>query len=127
MMMSSKIKSLMSSWIRQQSKLANEVVTIEAEIQKLQNKKYAPDFIKSKSDRLDVIIDTVNTADDTIQTLRLMLIEQNMKLQAMAHLYEKAIEDPMKEVEFLLKGSLNQLEQATQQMAHEIIKKENSR
>ncbi len=57
------------AWTRHQSKILSLVQDLENEIQNLRKKGVHPDFIQKKSDQLDLIIESINYADEVIQLL----------------------------------------------------------
>jgi hypothetical protein len=58
-----------TAWTRQQGKVLQLVQDLENELESLRKKGVHPDFIEKKSKQLDLIIDTVNYADELIQLL----------------------------------------------------------
>lgn len=94
------ITQLRNQWKRKQTKMANMVQAMETEIDNLKKKNVHESVIKNREWQLEMIIESLNAADDMIQMLMLYCSSASIELVVMERHLMKLLNEPGKAVQF---------------------------
>lgn len=85
------ITPLRNNWLRQASTISNLIAELEAELQRMKEKKLSQEFIDKKDAQIQTLVEFFNDTDTLINTYHLCTINQTFEVACLTQMLAKQV------------------------------------